>query len=232
MDFPAYGIAVGTCSREEKPQRLLSGVTGPLRHDIEQGARRLGVKLVKDARRYIQAMLGSNLGGQHLIDAACGLKHHALGGRNDFDALHERRGLLHHIDCNVEYDGGLLAIRSTAVHLSLPFIIIDEHIEGKRSTKLGLTVFLGNFDVSGVVLPHGGVIITYSTKYIADYLLLPGKQFKWLAVEFALCVLERLNKARHSLGFSFIKRHVTSLPSAGIPSDRPRRHHPYRRHWR
>ena len=232
MDFPAYGIAVGTCSREEEPQRLFSGVTGALRHDIEQGARRLGVKLVKDARRYIQAMLGGNLGGQHLIDAACGLKHHALGGRNDFDALHERRGLLHHIDCNVEYDGGLLAIRSTAVHLSLPFIIVDEHIEGKRGAKLRLAVFLGYFDVCGVVLPHGGVIIAHRAKHIPDNLLLPWQQDEGFAVEFALCVLERLNKARHALGFSFVKRQATSLPSAGIPSDHPMRHRPCRRRWR
>ena len=42
-----------------------------------------------------------------------------------------------------------------------------------------------------------------------DNLLLPGKQDEWLAVKFALCVLERLNKARHTLGFSFVKRHVT-----------------------
>src|SRR5699024_3161775 len=182
--------------------------------------------------RNVQTMLGGNLGGKHLIDAASGLIHHALGRRYDLNALHERRGLPDHIDCNIEYDGGLLAIRSTGVHFSLPLIIIDEHIEGKRSTKLGLAIFVGNFDVSGVVLPHLWVIVSYCAEYIADYLLLPGKQFKWLTVEFALCVLERLNKARHALGFSFVKRHLTSLPAAGIPSDRPKRHRPCRRHWR
>ena len=175
-------------------------------------------------------MLGGNLGGKHLIDAARGLIHHALGGGNDLDALHECRRLLHHIDRNVKYDSSLLSIRCAAVYFSLPLVVIDEHIEGKRGAQLGLSVFLGDFDVCGVVLPHGGVIIANSTEYIADNLLLPGKQFKWLAVEFALCVLERLDKARHTLGFSFVKRHLTSLPSAGIPSDHPKNRHLCRHH--
>ena len=232
MYFPADGVSVGACSREEKPQRLLTGVTGALRHNIIKSAGWLGVELVKDAGRNVQTMLGGNLGGQHLIDAARGLIHHALGGRNDLDALHERRGLPDHIDSNIEYDGSLLAIRSTGVHFSLPLIVIDEHIEGKRGAELGLAVFLGDFDVCGVVLAHGGVIIAHCAENIPDNLLLPRKQDEWLAVKFAFCVLKRLDKACHALGFSFIKCHLTSLPSAGIPSDRPRRHRPCRRHWR
>lgn len=51
MYFPADGVAVGTCSREEKPQRLLSGVTGALRHWENEGA---------DLQAFPRAMLGDS----------------------------------------------------------------------------------------------------------------------------------------------------------------------------
>jgi len=136
MHFPADGVSVGPGGGQEKPQRLLARVAAALRHDVVQRAGGLGMQLVKDAGGHIQAMLGSYLAGEHLIDAARGLVDHALHGRDDLDALHERRGLPDHVHRHVEHNGRLLPVGCTGIDLCLPFAIVSQHIERNGRAQL------------------------------------------------------------------------------------------------
>ena len=136
MHFPADGVSVGSGGGQEKPQRLLARVAAALRHDVIQRTGGLGMQLVKDAGGHIQAMLGSYLAGEHLIDAAGGLVDHALHGRDDLDALHERRGLPDHVHRHVEHDGRLLPVGCTGIDLCLPFAVVDQHIERNGRAQL------------------------------------------------------------------------------------------------
>ena len=147
MHLPADAVAVGARRREEKPQRLFSCVAGALGHHVVQCTGRLGVQLIEDAGGHIQAVLGRNLAGQHLIDGAGGLVDHALCRGNDFDSLHERRRLLDHIHGNVEHDGGLLSVCSAGINFCLPLIIVDQHVQRDGSAQLALAVLFRDFNI-------------------------------------------------------------------------------------
>ena len=219
MNLPADAVPVGARRRQQEPQWLLPGIAAALGHDIIQGAGRLGMKLIKDAGADVQAVLGGHFTGQHLINASCWLVDHSFGGRNDLDALAERRGLLHHINSNIKHDSRLLTVAGAGVNLRPPLIVIAEHIQGNGSAELTLSVLLRNLNVGRVVLPHGGIIVPDGTKHIPDDLFLPGQQLERLPVEFSLGMLQALNELRHPAGFRFTE-HPASLPSGRIPSGR------------
>ena len=145
--LPADAVAVGARCREEEPQRLLAGITGALRHDIVQCAGRLRMQLVKDAGGHVQTMLCRNLAGQYLIDGACGLVDHTLCRGNDFDSLHECRGLLDHIYGNVKHDGSLLPVCSAGVDFCFPLIIVDQHVQRDGSAQFALSVLFRDFNI-------------------------------------------------------------------------------------
>ena len=67
MDFPADRVAIGAGGGDEEKQRLQTGIAGSLGHDIVKIAARLGVKLIKDHRVYVESVLGVGLRRQHLI---------------------------------------------------------------------------------------------------------------------------------------------------------------------
>ena len=136
MYLPADGVAVGARRGQEKPQRLSARVARPLCHHVVERAGGLGVQLVEDTGGHIQAVLGRHLAGEHLIDAARRLVDHALHGRDDLDALHERRGLLDHVHRHVEHDGRLLPVGCTGIDLCLPFAVVDQHIERNGRAQL------------------------------------------------------------------------------------------------
>ena len=128
--------------------------------------------------------------------------------------------MLHHIDGNVEYDGGLLAIRCAGVNLGFPFVIVYQHVECQRCAQLGLAVLLGDFDVSRGKLALGGIIVADGAEHITDDLFLPWEQLEGLPMKLALGMLQRFNEADDTLGLSFVISHVTTLPSAAAPWDR------------
>ena len=187
------------------------------------------MKLIKDAGADVQAVLGGHFTGQHLINASCWLVDHSFGGRNDLDALAERRGLLYHVHSHIKHDSRLLTVAGAGVNLRPPLVIVAQHIQGNGSAELTLSVLLRNLNVGRVVLPHGGIIVPDGTKHIPDDLFLPGQQLERLPVEFSLGMLQALNELRHPAGFRFTE-HPASLPSGRIPSGRrwPR----CRRCWR
>ena len=169
------------------------------------------MQLVENAGADVQTMLSGHLRGQHLIDAACGLVHHALHGRNDLDPLAQRRGLLDHIDGHIKNNGCLLPVAGAGVHLGLPLVIVGQHIERDGRAQFRFPLLLRYFDVRRGVLPHGGIVFPHRAKYIADDLFLPGKQTEGLAVKLALCVLEALDEVDHPPGFSLVNHPASPL---------------------
>ena len=207
MYLPADTVAIGTSCRKEHPQRLLSSIAGALGHDIVEGTGWLRVELIENAGTDIQTVLGGNLAGQHLINAAGGFIHHALDGWNDLDALVERRILTNHVDSNIKHDCCLLPVGSTGVNLRLPLTIVDQHIQGQSGTQFGLALLLWDLNIGCSVLAFGRIVIVRGTKNIPDNLLLPREQSKRLPVEFALRVLQALDKANNTFSLVLIISH-------------------------
>ena len=187
------------------------------------------MQLVENAGADVQAMLGGHLRGQHLIDAACGLVHHALHGRNDLDPLAQRRGLLDHIDGHIKNNGCLLPVAGAGVHLGLPLVIVGQHIERDGRAQFALALLFGNLDIGGGVLTHGGIIVPYRSKHVPDDLLLPRQQLEGLSVKLAHRMSQAFDKVGHAPGLSLVKHRRSTRPSAASPWDHRRRCRPSRR---
>ena len=69
MDFVADGVRIVPSGRDQEVERLHSGVTGALGHNIKELSVGLGVQLVKDHAVDVEAVLRVGLGGEHLIEA-------------------------------------------------------------------------------------------------------------------------------------------------------------------
>ena len=227
--LPADAVAVGARCRQKEPQRLLSRIAGALGHYIIKGSGGLGVQLVENTGADVQAMLGGHLRGQYLIDAACGLVHHALHGRNDLDPLAQRRGLLDHIDGHIKNNGCLLPVAGAGVYLGLPFIIVGQHIERDGRAQFALALLFGNLDIGGGVLTHGGIVVPYRSEHVPDDLLLPRQQLEGFSVKLALRMSQAFNEASHAPSLSLIKHRRSTRPSAASPWDHRRRYPPSRR---
>lgn len=80
-----------------------------------------------------------------------------------------------------------------------------------------------DFDVCRSVLPLGRVILAHGAEHIPDDLFLPGQQLEGLSMKLSLGVLQGFDEADDALGFSLIKGHVTTPPSAVVPWDRLKR---------
>ena len=125
--------------------------------------------------------------------------------------------MLDHIHGDVEHNGGLLAVGSAGVYLRFPLVVVAEHVQSDCRAQFALAVLLRNLDVSGGVLPLVGVIVPDRAEHIRHDLLLPGQQREGLSVELSLGVLQTLDEPDHAPRFPFIKAHVTTRPSEGIP---------------
>ena len=111
------------------------------------------MKFVKDDPMNVKAMLCISFRRQHLIKTPKGFIYKPLLGDGRFDSLFQRRALIHHIDSNVKYDGCLLPIRCAAVDFAAMLKVAAGKKKCNRSSQLGLSLFFGNLDVSGVKLP-------------------------------------------------------------------------------
>ena len=113
----ANGVGVGPGSGNQEVQRLHSGIARALGHDIKELPVGLRVQLVEHDAVDVEAMLRVGLRRQHLVEAVGGLVDDPLLGSEDLHAARERRTHSHHVSGHVEYDGGLLAVGSAAIHL-------------------------------------------------------------------------------------------------------------------
>ena len=63
-------LLIRTCGRDQEIQRLLSGITGALGQNILQLPVRLGMYLVQDESRNVQAVFGADLGRENLVESS------------------------------------------------------------------------------------------------------------------------------------------------------------------
>ena len=110
-------MGVRACRCNKKVQRLHSGIARALGHDIKELPVGLRVQFVEHDAVDVEAMLRVGLRRQHLVEAVGGLVDDPLLGSEDLHAARERRTHSHHVSGHVEYDGGLLAVGSAAIHL-------------------------------------------------------------------------------------------------------------------
>ena len=90
------------------------------------------------------------------------------------DIARFEKELLDHVHSNVKHDGGLLPVGRAGIDLSLPFIVVDQHVQGDGCAQLALTVLLRDFDIRRGVLALGGIVVPDGTKHVPDDSLLPG----------------------------------------------------------
>ena len=90
---------------------------------------------VKHKAGYVQAVLGADLSGKHLIETGIGIVDDALGRRHDLAALHQRRRHLHHLVGHIEYDGCLVTVTRRTIHFGAGFSICVQQIQCNGSRQ-------------------------------------------------------------------------------------------------
>lgn len=194
VDLVADGIGIIPRGRNQKVQRLPSGIAAAFGHNIKQLPVWLGVQFIKDHAAGVEAVLAGDVCRQYLINAAGRLVDQALLRIEDFAALGQRRTQPYHIRRDVKDDGGLLPVGGAAVDLGALLAIAAGKQKRHRGGQFGFTLLLGDFDVCHVELPVS--IRLDHTEQIADDLLLPWEQMKGFVVPLALGMLEALDE-RH-----------------------------------
>ena len=159
---------------DQEEQRLFTGVTGTFGKDIVEFPVWLGMNLIQNKTRHVQAMLRANFGRQNLIESCVPVVHDALGGRHDLAPFQKCRGHLHHLMGNIKNDGCLLAVSRRTIDFGRWLIIGKKQIQGHGSGKFGLAVLLTDFDISRAELTVSSLV--HDTEHIPDDLLLPRKQ--------------------------------------------------------
>ena len=176
MLFKAHGVPVRSCRCDQEKQGLCSCIAGTFGHDIEQFTVRLCVQLIKDDRMDVQSMLCVCLCRQHLVEAVGWFIYKPFYGHDGLDPFLQCRTLVYHIHRNIEYDGSLLSVGSTAVDLCSPLTVTACHIQCNGSRQLRFSVFLWYLTVTGIVLPVS--VFLYSPIKGTDDLVLPREKFK------------------------------------------------------
>ena len=208
MLFKTHGIPVCPGCRDQEEQRLCSGITGTLGHDIEQFPVRLCVQLIKDDRMDVQSMLCVCLCRQHLVEAVGWFIYKPFYGHDGLDPFLQCRTLVHHIHRNIKYDGSLLPVRSTAVNLCSPFTITACHIQCNGSRQLRFSVFLWYLTVTGIVLPVS--VFLYRPIKGTDDLILPREKFKRNSPPPSFGVFQAVYKIDRMVCFCLIKHYFAS----------------------
>ena len=205
MLFKTHGIPVCPGCRNQEEQRLCPGITGTLGHDIEQFPVRLCVQLIKDDRMDIQSMLCVCLCRQHLVEAVGWFIYKPFYGHDGLDPFLQCRTLVHHIHCNIKYDGSLLPVGSTAVNLCSPFTVTACHIQCNGSRQLRFSVFLWYLTVTGIVLPVS--VFLYSPINGTDDLVLPREKFKRNSPPPSFGVLQAVYEIDRMVCFCLVKHY-------------------------
>ena len=192
VDLVADGLRIVASRGDKEIQRLHTGVTGALGHNIKELAVRLRVQLIKHHAVCIEAVLVTDICGKHLVDTARWLINESLLGIQYLDPLGERRTHSHHIRRHIKNDGRLLTVGSAAIDLCALLAIAAGEQKRHRSGKLGLTLFLGDFDVGGIELPIA--VGLEDTENVPNDLLLPVDKLEGLSCPGALGVAQALDE--------------------------------------
>ena len=136
MILVADGISVRSCRGDKEVQRLSTGIAGALCENIHKAAVRLGMKLIQNQTGYIQTVLGTDFCRKHLIESHIGIIDQTFCGRHDLGAFQERRCHFDHALGDIEYNGCLPTISSSAVDLSRRLVVGVEQIQCNCRCKL------------------------------------------------------------------------------------------------
>ena len=167
-------MCVSTGSGDQEVQRLHAGVTGALRHDVEQLSVGLCVQLVEDYAVDVEAVLRICFRRQHLVEAVRRRVNDPLLGGENLHALAERRAHSHHISGHLKHDAGLLAVGGAAVYLGALLAVTTAKQKSDGSCQLALSILLRDLHIGGVELPVA--VGLQDTKQIPYDLLLPVQQ--------------------------------------------------------
>ena len=192
VELVADALLVRAGRGDQEEQRLFTGVTGTFGKDIVEFPVWLGMNLIQNKTRHVQAVFRSNFSRQDLIKSCVPVVHNALRSRHDLAPFQKCRGHLHHLVGNIKNDGCLLAVSCSTIDFGRWLIIGKKQIQGHRSGKLGFSVFLADFDISRAKLTVP--FFVHDAEHIPDDLLLPRKQPEPLSCPLTFGVSEVLNK--------------------------------------
>ena len=192
VDLIADGFGIVAGRGDEKIQRLHSGVAGAFGHNIKELAVRLGVQLIEHHAVGVEAVLVSNICGEHLVDTARWLINEPLLGIQYLDPFGECRTHPHHIRRHIENDGRLLTVGGTAIALSSFLSVTAGEQKRHRSGKLGFALLLGNLNVCCIELSVS--VRLEDTENVPDNLLLPVDKLEGLSRPGAFGVAQALDE--------------------------------------
>ena len=156
-----------------------TSIAGALGHNIKQLSVRLGVQFIENNTVGIETVLVANISGKHLVDTARRLIDEPFLGVQDFDTLGECRTHTHHIGGNIENNGCLLSVSSTAIYLGAFLTITAGQQKCNGGSQFGFALFLGNLNICGIELTVA--VGLQRSEDVPNNLLLPVNQFKRLA---------------------------------------------------
>ena len=179
VDLIADGLRVVAGRGDEEIQRLHTGITGALGHNIKELTVRLGVQLIEHHAVGVEAVFVADICGEHLVDTARWLIDEPLLGIQYLDPLRKCRTHPHHVSRHIENDGSLLSVGSAAVDLGSFFSVTTGKQKRHRSGKLGLALLFWNFNVCCIELSIA--VGLEDTENVPDNLLLPVDELERLS---------------------------------------------------
>ena len=142
---------------------------------------------------------------QHLVEAVGWFIYKSFYGHDGLDPFLQCRTLVHHIHCNIKYDGSLLPVGSTAVNLCSPLTVTACHIKCDGCCQFRLPILLWYLTVTGVVLPVP--IFLYRPVKGTDDLILPREKLKRNSPPPSFGVFQAVYKIDRMVCFCFIKHY-------------------------
>jgi hypothetical protein len=151
------------------------------------------MKLIEYNTVGIEAMLVSDIGGQHLVYAAGWKINKPFLRIKDFHTLGQGRAHPHHIRGYIKNNGCLVAVCGTAVNFGPFFVVTTGEKQGNSSRKLAFSHLLRYLHKGRVKLAI--TIWLQRSEDIADDLLLPVDEFKWFSRPCSFGVGKAFNEA-------------------------------------
>ena len=192
VDLITDGLRIVAGRGDKEIQRLHTGITGALGHNIKELPVWLRVQLIEHHAVGVETVLITDICGEHLVDTARWLIDEPLLGIQYLDPLGECRAHPHHVSRHIENDGCLLTVGGTAVDLGAFLSVTAGEQKRHGSGKFRFALLLGNLDVGCVELPIA--VGLEDTENVPDDLLLPVNQLKGLSRPGALGMAEALDE--------------------------------------
>ena len=150
----------------------------------------------------IETVLVTDVGRKHLVDTARWLIDQPLLGIQYLDPLCQCRTHTNHVGGNIENNGCLLTIRSTAIHFGSFFAVTAGQEQRNSGGQFRFALLFGDLNVGGIELPVA--VGLQSAKHIPDDLFLPVDEFKGLSGPCAFRMTQAFYEIDRIVGGIFI----------------------------